>query len=351
MKTNHQRVVCCLLVMASLLFVPRPVPVTASESGNGSSYLAGSGYLRPRVSPDGRSIAYLSYDADGERLSLKLRRTDAASTAERVLAQHVNEASDVAWRPSGGALAVLREMEGRNSLDVISETGTVLHSIPLPSSALEGGLAWLADGQQIVVGSGASLMIMMMNSAAGEIVSTIDLTRSGLSPDLSVISASKGDRFAFAATRSGETERGARIWVIEARRPESSSRPITAGPTDASPEWTGESSVVFSREDPSARWKRGSAQYSLRHLWETSVPDGTERQLTRGQVRDDYPTWVSSKDILVFSRIAFDALKSDKQGASTAVTSKPLSTILESISQEVLFMARESQVAWIPHRR
>ena len=330
---------------ACLLFTVRPA--LAIEEENGSAFLDGSGYLRPRASPDGKAIAYLQYDLEGKHLSLRIRSLSAGSTGERVLAQQINDASDLAWRPSGGALAVLRMVEGRTRLYVVSDNGNVLRSIPLPPESIEGGLAWLADSDRVVVGTRTALLIM--NITSGDLISRIDLAKAGLSPDLGAISVSARDRLAFTASRSGAVSGGSRVWIIDEWNADPSPKPITAGPTDSSPQWIGDSAIVFSRDDASATWKRGSAQFSLRHLWKVSLADGAETELTHGQVRDDYPTWISGKGIVVFSRVPFYSLKADQEKTSSElVPSKPLSTILTSISREVLFLARESRVAWIP---
>lgn len=312
-------------------------------------FLEGSGYLKPRVSPDGRWVAYFTYEDRGDSLSMRLQARGERTSPARVLLEKVKWASDIAWHPGGGALAALGSADGRGSVGIFSVQGELLRSIPLTAGSPEGGLAWLSDTNRLVVGAGESILVY--DSQSSQLVSTINLATFGVDPDLEIISASQRGRLAFAGTRVGDPDGDKTIWLADAWNQSSAPRVLTKGTTDSSPEWVDESTIVFSRGDPVSRWKRCSAEYSARHLWKVSVSTGAEDQLTGGQAKDDYPTSVPDRDVVVFSRVSYDSFDSTQCPESRVLTSKPLSAIMESLSYEAFILASQSRVVYVPLRR
>lgn len=331
-----------------LAFAVLIAPAVHCAHGGAKMLLAGSGYLRPRVLLGGSAVAYLTYDPEGERLSLVRRSIlPSDSTPEVVISNEVEERSDVSLRLRDGAIAFILKSDNRSSVAIVARDGKRL--IPLDSSveSPSGGLAWLSDGKHLAVGVGNSIQIY--DTISRQQVARIDIAKLGLSPDLTVIAVSPEDRLAFSATAPGDPEEDAsRIWVLDAWQPLPTPRAITKGRGDHSPEWVNSKKLVFSRVDHSQTWKRGSATYSAQHLWIVSISTGKERPITKGLVADDHPSYLKSENTIVFARIPFTEIGTSETSGSRANADKPFSALLEGIKEEILFMAFNSRIASIP---
>jgi len=112
--------------------------------------------LRPRVSPDGKSIAFFSDRKDYARIII----TDTKGKELRQIGQHSLSGSfesfqpfngAIAWSPDSRELAFIAKKGGRNEIRVVdAKTGRAKDAIRLPLSAING-LDWSKDGKKLAL--------------------------------------------------------------------------------------------------------------------------------------------------------------------------------------------------------
>ncbi|MGH9869723.1 MAG: TolB family protein [Candidatus Polarisedimenticolia bacterium] len=183
------------------------------------------------------------------------------------------------------------------------------------------------------------------DTASGELVSSLNIAITGIQADLEVIAASPNERqIAFSGVKQVDSD-SYRIWTVDLQNA-LAPKPATKGPMDSSPAWASDSKLLFARLDSSKKLSRCSTEITAQHLWTASLVNGTERQLTKGLVRDDYPSWAEKKGIVLFARVPLDELTSNQCGESNA-GERPLAGILEGFSTLAQLLASSSQVAYV----
>jgi Tol biopolymer transport system component len=112
--------------------------------------------VRPRVSPDGKSVAFFSDKNDYVRIII----TDAKGRELRQIGQHSLSGSfesfqpfngAIAWSPDSRELAFIAKKGGRNEIRVVNaKTGRTREAVRLPLSAING-LDWSKDGKKLAL--------------------------------------------------------------------------------------------------------------------------------------------------------------------------------------------------------
>jgi hypothetical protein len=87
-------------------------PLAGGRRG-AATRLAETVQLGPRISPDGRAIAFATFDRSGDDAVATLR---VIGTGGQTIASLPWELGPFAWHPDGSALLVLRESEGSRNL-------------------------------------------------------------------------------------------------------------------------------------------------------------------------------------------------------------------------------------------
>ena len=217
---------------------------------------------RPRWSPDGRSLAWLS-DREG-RPQLRIR------TGEHELAVAIGagQLSELAWHPDGRRIAVLVEAPGHGRLFVASTEGGALRPVSPESLDCRGEPAWMPDGGRILTAT-VHGEIVSVGLSDGAVTRLVTAGRNGSprpSPD--------GSKIAWLAAPDAAGYAVRKIWVMAAdgSRP----RPLS-GTLDrdaASPQWSSDSRTVYFLAGD-----RGATRlYAARN-------DGTVRQLSKEDQR------------------------------------------------------------------
>ena len=149
----------------------------------------------PTVSPDGRTVAYVSVDEDGDA-GLWLQPVEGGAAAARLLvdAADVDE-TDPAWRPDGSAVCYSRLTDTEADVWCV---GTAVGAVP---AAFAGGTdavepSWLPDGSALIATDLAAetTSLVRITRAGGR--STVRGTAEGRWPAVSP----RGDRLAFVVT-------------------------------------------------------------------------------------------------------------------------------------------------------
>jgi TolB protein len=139
--------------------------VTDADGEGGQSALASpEPIISPAWSPDGRELAYVSF----ESRKAVVYAQDVASGKRRTLAAFRGTNSAPAWSPDGRQLALTLSRDGGSQLFVINRDGESLRRIT-NSGAIDTEAAWSPDGRQIyfVSDRGGSPQIYRMPAAGG----------------------------------------------------------------------------------------------------------------------------------------------------------------------------------------
>ena len=107
---------------------------------------------QPRVSPDGKYVAYISQARDGyESDQWKLKLMELRSGKTQVIGDFDDDVGAFAWRHDGKGLVAGRLVKGRFYLETVSTTGQVARLAPHPMSE---DFTMLQDGTIFYVESG-----------------------------------------------------------------------------------------------------------------------------------------------------------------------------------------------------
>lgn len=289
----------------------------------------------PRISPNGKWLAYLTYAPDGEMPSAYVRAFGAGHDS-RSLAETVLEEADLSWSRTGDLVALLRQVDGRVTLEILRQDAEVQLSVTLPEVSVEGGLAWLSNDRYVAIGCEGSVLIIDADS--GVVARQVQITGEELLPDMSKFSISNENKIAFAASAAGDTSR--KIWIASLDSPDAIPISVTEGPSDASPLWIDDSTIVFSRAaEPSA-----DSGFDVSHLWRIHVYSRIEDRISAGDVHDNSPSWSPDERLLVFSRLPLSSLDlSERPSEGEEAKASSFSAILgklAGVARDVYFNIR-----------
>lgn len=272
-------------------------PITSQEAEPPASkvtLLKQRRILLPKISPDSKWLAYLTYAPDDD-LPIAHIREFGGDGSPRLLAENVLDESDLSWNRTGDEIALLRQFDNRVTLEILQIDGGSEVSAVLPEVDIEGGLGWLKDDRYVVVGCERSVLII--NAESGEIFRHVPIAAEAASPDMSRISISDENTIAFSAVTDDETNQ--KIWIASLESPDASPVSVTEGPADTTPLWLDDSTIVFSRTDEPVKIKG----FDVNHLWRVSVPSRRAARISVGSVYDTSPSWSPAEHLLVFSRL------------------------------------------------
>ena len=139
--------------------------VTDADGEGGQSALASpEPIISPAWSPDGRELAYVSFEARKAVVHVQ----DVATGKRRVVASFRGSNSAPAWSPDGRQLAMTLSRDGGSQLFVMNRDGEGLKRLT-NSSAIDTEATWSPDGQQIyfVSDRGGSPQIYRMPATGG----------------------------------------------------------------------------------------------------------------------------------------------------------------------------------------
>ncbi len=138
---------------ATLVFVRNPANPTVwtgADDGSGQRRIASGS--DPRVSPDGRTIAYMRTLAPSYRPELMIAPADGRAPPRRLMAGWRNSFT-FAWSPDSSTIAAVRGPElGRESLVLIDVASGAQRTV---ARGFFNGASFSPDGSRIVYGRGA----------------------------------------------------------------------------------------------------------------------------------------------------------------------------------------------------
>lgn len=230
----------------------------------------GSISILPRISPDGNSIAYLSYKDRYPFLYVLDLRTGESRSLSKEVGMNVSPA----WSPDGGRIAMALSKDANAEIYIINTDGSgrirLTNDRALdtsPSFSPDGGkIAFVSDRQ-------GSPQIFVMSANGGAALRLSFQGGSSYSP----VWSPDGKKIAYVAEKPGD---GLEIYAMDAGGGNFRRLTKSTG-SNESPSWSADSRhVVF------ATTRRGRSE-----LWTVNVETGQERPVPRVSVRAQGPSW------------------------------------------------------------
>lgn len=228
----------------------------------------GSISIKPKFSPDGNKIAYLSYKDRFPFIYVYDRRSGKSVP----VSQEPGINAVPAWSPDSSRLAMVLSKDGNMEIYVRDADGK--HPVRLTKNRfMDTSPAFSPDGSQIAFVSdrGGSPQVYLMPASGGE---GARLTNQGgnsydpaWSPD--------GKKIAFVVEKRGE---GFQIWWMNADG--SGAAPLTGTSTNESPTWS-----------PDGRNIMFMSQRAGKTLWAVNVKLGQEWQMSKANMSFEGPSW------------------------------------------------------------
>ncbi|HKS25720.1 MAG TPA: hypothetical protein VJZ76_23220 [Thermoanaerobaculia bacterium] len=243
---------------------------------------------RPGVSASidssGSRLAYYEYQRANNDFRLVV---EDLSTARRRVLDDQLASIQPAWSPDGKSVAYVKfDAASSTVLSIVNVDSGARRAVSLGDAGPPIGLAWISAGQ-LAFGAGGKLEILDLET--GTVLLSRDLATLDLQPDFASLSVNAAGVAAFAVNTDGPDTRT--VWTL-ALRSDAAPQRLTEGHDDASPAWLDEHRILFSR---------GDLGTSERHLWLVDVRTKEARQVTTGPVMDILPT-VNSRSVF-FTRI------------------------------------------------
>lgn len=230
----------------------------------------GSISIKPRISPDGNKIAYLSYKDRFPFLYVYDRRTGKSTP----ISQEPGINATPSWSPDGTRLAMVLSKDGNMEIYLRDADGK--RPVRLTKNRyLDTSPFFSPDGSQLafVSDQGGSPQIYVMPLTGG---GGTRLTMQGgnsydpaWSPD--------GKKIAFVVEKRGQ---GFQIWMMDAN----GSNPVqltNAGGTNESPTWSPDSRHIMFM----------TTRNGGKELWAVNVKTGQEFKLTKSNISSEGPSW------------------------------------------------------------
>ena len=243
--------------------------VTDADGEGAQSALASpEPIISPAWSPDGRELAYVSFESRKAVVYVQ----EVASGKRRTLANFRGSNSAPAWSPDGRQLAMTLSRDGGSQLFVMGRDGEGLKRLT-SSGAIDTEAAWSPDGRQIyfVSDRGGSPQVYRLPAAGGNAERVTFDGAYNISPALSA----DGKLLAYVARSGGAF----RVQVME----------LATGATRALGETTADESPSFA---PNGRLLIYATRDGGRDVLMTSSTDGrikTRLVSTQADVRE--PVW------------------------------------------------------------
>ncbi len=280
----------CLTIWASAACGggPSPVVFTSDRDGNLELYAAtlddgqetnltntpGDEYS-PRVSPDGRLVAFLS--GSGETVALEVMKIDG--TERRVLTAGAGVRSHHRWSPDSTRIAYVEKKEAESRVFVVTVDEPIPTQLTSVPADVVGG--WSPDGVSVIfaVSQGPAQGVYTRNPDG---VNEIRLTET---PDVSPIWSPGSKRVAMVSHRDGNPE----IYMMK----EDGSEQIRLTENEAN-----EYSVSWSPNGK--RLLFVSDRDGNPEIYTTDAEGGDQKRLSQNEVADVQPVWSSDGGRIAF---------------------------------------------------
>lgn len=236
----------------------------------------GSISIRPKFSPDGRKIAYLSYKDRYPWIYIYDRETGAS----RVLSKRVGLNHAPAWSPDGRQVALVLSKDGNTEIYVKNADGTGEHRLTR-DRASDTSPVYSPNGRKIAFVSDRAgrPQIYVMNADGTQQQRVSYQGGSSYDPAWSP----DGRSIAYIVEKDGA---GLELWVMNADG--SNARALTqSGGSNESPSWSPDSRhIVF-----------GSSRSGVSQLYTVTVETGVVRKVPNlDHLRCEGPTWGPRRD-------------------------------------------------------
>lgn len=226
--------------------------------------------IKPKLSPDGTKIAYLSYKDRYSYLYVYDRRSGTSTP----LSKEIGLNTSPAWSPDGGTIALTLSKDGNTEIYLKSASGGNARRLTKNKDG-DTSPAFSPDGSRIAFVSdrGGSPQVYTMGAdGSGQARLTLQGGNSydpAWSPD--------GEWIAYVVERKGQSFQ---IWVIPASGGEA--KQVTTGTGNESPSWSADSrNIIFM-----------STRAGGKQLWTVNIITGEERRVPNLQsLSCEGPTW------------------------------------------------------------
>src|SRR5436190_2129909 len=251
----------------------------------------------PRVSPDGKWIAFKSDRPQGRGLWL---RSFADGSLRQLTDSNYwpnNEHVGPTWSPDSRRVAYAARWQ-LHVRDIVSGKDSVLHSKGLPGFVQPG--SWSRDGSHLVVMAsyGFPPRLYEMDLAAGRTLPLDTVRRAVQAPSYSP----DASRIAYLAQVDSGV--GGQLWLWT--RGEANARKVAE-----SPEWSNFPIDARVRWSPDGRWVVWSAgRGGTEDLFATTIAGGATRHVTALRGQESQPTWSPDGQWIAFVHWATPALAS-----------------------------------------
>lgn len=220
----------------------------------------------PRVSPDGRLVAFLS--GTGEVVAIEVMRVDGTER-QRLTPGSATRRSH-RWSPDSSRIAYVEGVDAESRIFVVNADGSEPAQVTsIPGDAVGG---WSRDGVSVIfsVSQGPKLGIYTRNPDG---VNEIRLTDT---PDISAVWSPKSDRIAFLSERDDNLE----MYVMKAAGSEQK-RVTESDAPEHSLSWSpdGKRLLFVSERD-------GNPE-----VYVADADGSDQKRLTHNDVRDEQPAW------------------------------------------------------------
>lgn len=245
---------------------------------------------RPRFSPDGRYLAFLS-GRDGKKTQVWLLDRRGGEAVK--LTDYKADVSELAWSPDGKRLALIVGDVDPDDQDDEKAAGEKTGAAKTPKPIVIRRLQFLRDGEGFLRDLHQHLYVFDVAAKSGVQITSgpYDDTEPAWSPD--------GRFLAFTSNRTPEPDANdnSDIFVVEAKAGQKPRAVTTAPTTDRDPTWSpdGKSIAYLEGGDPKDFW------YASNHVSVIPATGGTPRPLTAALDRNvDSPRFSPDGKLVYF---------------------------------------------------
>lgn len=230
--------------------------------------------IKPKISPDGRRIAYVSFKDTGQFLYV----IDIATGESRAISRKAGMNAAPNWAPDGASLVFVLSKDGNPEIYTCAPDGSNLRRLT-DNKSVDTSPAFHPSGQTIAFVSErmGRPQIFSMDASGGNVQRLSYQGGAAYDP----VYSPDGKWLAYVAERSGE---GLQIYILDAANPQNYRRISSAG--GESPTWSPDSRHIgFSTS------RRGKSE-----VWSATVPLAqnipvVETPMPRITMRTEGPSW------------------------------------------------------------